>query len=667
MLISLFSLALQIQLAAALPGGQWCSPVTSNVTGKVAVHCIGIDPRALDVLNAEFDRTSQQLDERILQANLWAEKYKQLERSLQEAGDTNEVSRQAQDFLRAGQFTQAGAALDRLIVLEQKTLDRLAADHYNRAVVYQLQFDHANAVPHLEKAHRFAPENWRYGADYAAALAQENRFEDEAALYRDFFGNGNQKKMKAEDVPYGALMAASGARFFVRRREFETAEGLYKLALEGLAGLVLTEPSRFFDALVSVHDDLGSLYSTVGKYEEAQDQFLQALATENLLYEKEPNRARPYLARTYWRTAEHYDRQGNLDESMSAYKKAMELFKEAVGDDPKRYKMEQANIILGMAELARKNGQPDLAEDAFPPVLEAFRDLAEQNPVVYKPELADALNTLGDIYGDEKKDLQAESSYKEALALFRNLATTAPRIYQWNVAETLNHLAAVYARMPNLTEADAVSREELLLWRSLYENDPSQYRFPLAQNLNNLAQISLAEEHWSQAEEYSHEAMDVARQLANDQSSTFPDEFVKALNLQGAALVYTRQPAVAEARYLEVLRICEQQAKLRPDLYQIVAGGAMRRLASFYEEQAELDQSLEYAQQASDVFRKIRPMSEEVSPYFSDSLLAQVRILQKRKAPCSQIVPLAREAKEASTSEAEKQFAADALRACPSR
>src|ERR1700740_1346830 len=180
------------QGAVPEPSRRWCSPVTANVTGKVTVHCIGVDPRAMDALNVQLERTSAQLDERIRIANTWAEKYKLLEKRLAEAGDTSPLSRQAQDLLHKGQFEQAGAVLDSIIAQEEKTLDRLAADHYNRALIYELQFDTPNALVHLEKAYRFAPESWRYGAEYARALGVENRMVEEEAVYRAFMERGTK-------------------------------------------------------------------------------------------------------------------------------------------------------------------------------------------------------------------------------------------------------------------------------------------------------------------------------------------------------------------------------------------------------------------------------------------------------------------------------------------
>ena len=58
------------QFAATLPqtSGEWCKPVLVNVTGKVTINCMGIDPRALDVLNAELARANAQMKAGLLMA-----------------------------------------------------------------------------------------------------------------------------------------------------------------------------------------------------------------------------------------------------------------------------------------------------------------------------------------------------------------------------------------------------------------------------------------------------------------------------------------------------------------------------------------------------------------------------------------------------------------------
>src|ERR1700722_11330839 len=77
----------------------WCSPNIANVMGNVTVNCIGVDPRALQRLNAELNRKNLQLTEKISEADEWTTRYKELEARLGEAGDDIALSRQAEEYL----------------------------------------------------------------------------------------------------------------------------------------------------------------------------------------------------------------------------------------------------------------------------------------------------------------------------------------------------------------------------------------------------------------------------------------------------------------------------------------------------------------------------------------------------------------------------------------
>ena len=89
----------------------WCSPNIANVTGPVTVNCIGVDPRALKRLNAQLGRQNVEIGAKIQQANEWAERYHELEKRLTETGDDTELSRQAAQYLKAGELEKAGAVL----------------------------------------------------------------------------------------------------------------------------------------------------------------------------------------------------------------------------------------------------------------------------------------------------------------------------------------------------------------------------------------------------------------------------------------------------------------------------------------------------------------------------------------------------------------------------
>src|SRR5271166_6400859 len=135
----------------------WCSPNIANVLGNVTVNCIGVDPRALNRLNAELNRKNLQLADKIREADEWTARYKELEARLSEAGDDSALSRQAEEYLHQGELEKAGAILDQILGKEEKQVDLIAANHYNRALVFELQFRFLEALPYLEKAYRYRP------------------------------------------------------------------------------------------------------------------------------------------------------------------------------------------------------------------------------------------------------------------------------------------------------------------------------------------------------------------------------------------------------------------------------------------------------------------------------------------------------------------------------
>jgi len=154
----------------------WCSPNIANVTGSVTVTCIGVDPRAQEKLNAELRFSKAEVAEKLRQANEWAERYHELEKRLANSEWQNELSRRAEQFLHEGELAKAGQVLDQILQNDEKNVDRIAADHYNRALAFLLQFRPVDALPHLAKAYQYRPEHWGYGEVYGTVLLEQNDF-----------------------------------------------------------------------------------------------------------------------------------------------------------------------------------------------------------------------------------------------------------------------------------------------------------------------------------------------------------------------------------------------------------------------------------------------------------------------------------------------------------
>jgi tetratricopeptide (TPR) repeat protein len=656
----------QTQGAVPEPSGRWCSPVTANVTGKVTVHCIGVDPRAMDVLNVQLERTSAQLDEKIRIANTWAEKYKLLEKRLAEAGDTSPLSRQAQDLLHKGQFQQAGAVLDRIIAQEQKTLDRLAADHYNRALIYELQFDTPKALIHLEKAYRFAPESWRYGAEYARALGVENRMVEEEAVYRAFMERGT-KNAKAEDIPYAALMLTGFARFAVQKRQYDTAEKSYKLALEGLMGMVRVDPSKFLETWLSTTNELGSLYETMGRFEDAEDQYARALTTEKLGSEGEPTGLLPYMSSTWARIGDTRHERGDYKGAMEAYWKAFGLLGEA-GGDLTRFKPQGSAILQRIGRMALEYDKfLDVAETSFETVVKNYRELGQQDLGAYRPKLAEALDDLGSLYLKQNKFEECEKSYKESLEIKQQLATTMPEVSQADLASSFNHLAALYEQEQKLDQANAAIDKELQIFRQLYAGNNAGYVQPLLQAVNNQGLIAMELKNWPQALKSSTEARELSSPLVPQAPRQFAAPAITALYIQAAAYTNLQNPLQAESSYVEMLKITWEQTQRDPNTFETTLAAGLKTVADFYEGLGRLDDALKYSREATALYRKMRPDSPQVGPAFSKALLAQADILLKRKTDCTEIIPVLNEAETQADSLQGKQSARQLLQSCTDR
>src|SRR6516162_7935575 len=184
----------------------WCSPAIANVVGNVTVNCIGVDPRALKRLNERLSAMKLDRDKAVQAADEWTSRYKELETQLSQAGDDSALSHQAEEYLHEGELEKAGAILDQILGGEEKQIDRTAANHYNRALVFQLQFRPLDAQPHLKKAYEYRPEEVKYGLDYGKLLLEENDFKNAEPVLSATLDHARQRA-KANPAAYQADVA----------------------------------------------------------------------------------------------------------------------------------------------------------------------------------------------------------------------------------------------------------------------------------------------------------------------------------------------------------------------------------------------------------------------------------------------------------------------------
>ena len=258
--------------------GGWCRPAIVNVSGKVTVNCVGVDPRALHRLNAQLNQRDLELVEKVRQANEWAERYHELEKQLEESGEGHGLSRQVAEHLHQGELEKAGAVLDQILTKGEPRADDAAAHHYNLGLILEMQFRPVEALPHLEQAYRYRPDNLNYALEYARVLQGENHFAEAGNIYRSSLSRLREfAKQDPTRFPQIASTLNGLGAFYNRTQKLPEALEAYQEALAITVELARQDPATYQPSGVDTLNNLAAIFRRTQKFTEAEETYQRAL------------------------------------------------------------------------------------------------------------------------------------------------------------------------------------------------------------------------------------------------------------------------------------------------------------------------------------------------------------------------------------------------------
>jgi len=427
-LISLVVLAAlqQVQVTIVQQSSGWCSPNIANVNGNVTVNCIGVDPRALRTLNEQFRRKNLQLKDLVSEANRWAEQYHELERRLADAGDNAELSHQAEEYLHQGDLKKAEEILKQILPEDEKNVDRSAADHYNLALAFELEFRPVDALPHLAKAYQYRPDNPYYAREYGKMLQDVGRYEDAKRVL-------DSALTKLEELSHG-------------------------------------EPSKYELEIVLTLNRRGALFMRMARFDDAEGDFTRAIKSSEHL--GLPESQKYWLATMVNNEAAIHCEEGKLQECESEYRESEKIFTGLNAP------YEKAGAWHNLGVVYTKLERFEEAEQNFQRAL-WYRQLFAMAGASSRVELAATLNGLGKLYygialirGDKSKLADSEAMLTRAAQIMSEVAKSAgTEDYQSIVAETTQNLALVYCQEPKPLDAHKRFDEVLQIRRRQAESD----------------------------------------------------------------------------------------------------------------------------------------------------------------------------------------------------
>lgn len=252
----------------------------------------------------------------------------------------------------------------------------------------------------------------------------------------------------------------------------------------------------------AIRSTIGSTYVGLGRHEEAEPWFREALEMRRELF----GRDHPDVAESLHSLGIVLSERGDYEAAEDLLRESLALRRELRGNvDP-----DVAETLDDLAILLHLRGEHEESEQFFREALSVVRKLYGDKD----PRLAEVMDDLAVLLADRGDYEEAEQFHREALGIRRDvLGNEHP-----DVATSLNNLAVLFIKQGNYEPAEQLHREALALRRKLLGNEHPH----VAVSLNNVAYLlDKKKGAYEEAERFYREAMAIYRKELGEEHQQF--------------------------------------------------------------------------------------------------------------------------------------------------
>jgi CHAT domain-containing protein/tetratricopeptide (TPR) repeat protein len=525
----------------------------------------------------------------------------------QSNSDLAAMSRQARDFVRSGNYTQAVAVAQRAIAQAERQFGpnhlQVAGPLNDLAIAYNALGRHAEAEP-LYKRSLAIYEKALGPNDASVATLINNLADVYGVLGRNAEAEQAYKRALAirEKTLGPQHIDVAGslnglAELYRAQNRYAEAEPLYKRSL-AIAQKGLKPEDPVIGVLLN---NLGLLYDNQGRFGDAEPLYRRALA----LREKNLGPDHPDVAITLNNIANLYFAQGRYADSEPLYKRAITINQKALGPDHASVAMTQLNLAIIYAN----RGQFAEAEPLYKRSLAALEKGLGPNHFA----VGSALNSLGTFYQTQGRYAEAEPLLKRSLEVREQALGPNHR----DVAASLFNLASLYHRQGRYADAEPLYARALKILERVLGPDHAD----VGTLLSNLALLYDNQGRLPEAEPLYR------RSLALREKVLGPDhpDVAASLNNLGGVLADQGRFADAEPLYRRSLAVLQKaEGPDHPDV-----GHLLQQLGELYFRQWQWAKAADYWRQSTGlVVRRVRRGTQASAP----TLLAKGRSETERES-----------------------------------
>lgn len=414
----------------------------------------------------------------------------------------------------------------------------------------------------LREAEHFA-ENDKRLRDALNLLAdvydEERKYAESEALYRRLVALDE----KQSNVALSAAEDLNGLAISLKNQsKFDAAQEAY-LRAEKLLSSQIDKSSAVAEMKVSVLLNLTTLFSKLGKYDEAEEYVRKALAVA-----ESDKQSEILLARVLDAYGEFSRQRGRFEEAESFLDRSLAIKKKLEPDGG----IETAHTLLNAARLYRVKGDVRKATEYVQrATIMQKRLLGEDSSV-----LTEAILELATIYEENGRSYQQaiELLEKYRPSIEKNFGEDSPRS-----AEFLRRLSNDYIHCNQYTRAQTVLERALAIDEGAYGKDSPE----AARDLNFLGTLNVQQGKYQEAEPLFKKALVI---VETKSGANHPDT---ATCLNNMAFLFLNQRKFGDARPL-----VERALKIRETVFGAehpMAARNVHMLAQIAEEEGKLDEA----------------------------------------------------------------------------
>jgi tetratricopeptide (TPR) repeat protein len=371
-------------------------------------------------------------------------------------------------------------------------------------------------------------------------------------------------------------------------------------------------------AAIDAERKVGKIYEALGRHDEAQAAFGQALARCEALARRYPDdpRFRQRIGNCLGALGVIQARLSRLDAAAPLLRRAVDVHEGLAARHPEdvSYRRDLAGSLINLGIVFKEQGRLAEAEASLRRGREIYEAIVEKSDdQVARRNLAQAESNLGNLLRRTGRPREAEEALHRAIRLEESLLAADPTDPggRLSLAKAVSNLGVVQAVARRSEEAAASFRRSESMLEALVRDFPDrpEYLHDLSMAHLNLAQCLEDSERKEEAAQALRRALKAAERLTKDYPSVADYRKPLAMYLvKLAGLEIRDQPGEAETHYRQALGIAERLAADFPGVasYRDLLAEVLQSEAQFYSETAgggprDPVQALELARRAVDI------------------------------------------------------------------